>query len=200
MGVGGADGGQVGPQRLVVQRLDPGLVHVGAVGVGDLLFVRAGDQVGAGHEGLDHRLDPVVGQFAQQGEGAVGGPVRGDLHPVEGRAVGEAHEAVARADRSVAAGQVKTPGPVTGRDRALVTHDRGTLIGGLEQFVDGAALVDAGVAVILAADLCNRDGRGQEQGAERGTDEQFLHGDFLDFASLSDSVGGDPTPRFRPVA
>src|SRR5690606_30196919 len=46
MSVGGADGGQIGRQRLGVQLVDAGLVHVGAIGVGDLLLVRTGGQVG----------------------------------------------------------------------------------------------------------------------------------------------------------
>src|SRR5690606_14505966 len=98
MGVGGANGGEVGLQRLGVQRLDAGLVHIGAVGGGDLLLVRARRQVGARGQALDHRLDAVVGQFAQQGEGPVAGAVRRNLHGVEGGAVGVAEEAVAGCD------------------------------------------------------------------------------------------------------
>ena len=111
-----------------------------------------------------------------------------------------AHEAVARADRGVAAAQIKTPGSVTRGDRALVSLDRSTVGGGLEQFEDGAALVDAGVAVIRASDLGGGHGRREQQGTKRRADEQFFHGNFLDFASLSDRVIADPTPRVSPVA
>src|SRR5690606_6787510 len=68
MAVGGADGGQVGLQRLCVEGLDAGLVGVGAVGVGDLGLIRAGRQVGAGGQAQDQFLHAVVGQLAQQGE------------------------------------------------------------------------------------------------------------------------------------
>ena len=200
MGVRGADGGEVWLKRPGVERLEPCLIHIGAVGVGDLLFIGAGDQVGACQKSVDHHLDPVVRQFPKQVERAVGGAVRRDLQPVQSRTIGMAHEAVARADRGVAAVQVKAPGSVTRSLDALVAEHGRTVGGSLEQFEDGAALVDAGVAVIRASDLGGGHGRREQQGTKRRADEQFFHGNFLDFASLSDRVIADPTPRVSPVA
>ncbi|MNJ33251.1 hypothetical protein D3C77_279320 [compost metagenome] len=175
MGVGGADGVQIGGQRLGVQLIDARLVDEGAVGVGDLLLVRAGDQVGARGQAGDQLLHAVVRQFAQQGERAVGGAVRGDGQLVQRGPVGVAEEAVAGIDRGVAARQVEAPGSVLGRIRALPARSAALGGRGLEQFEDAAGLVDAGVVVAVVG----QGGGGRQKGGRSHSREQFLHSSIL---------------------
>ncbi|MNT10174.1 hypothetical protein D3C72_1449890 [compost metagenome] len=178
MRVGGADGGEIGLQRLGVELLDARLVDVAAIGVGDLGLIRTGRQVLAGDQVLDQGLHPVVRQFAQQREGAVGGAVRRDLQLVQGRPVGVAEEAVARRHRGVATRQIKAPVAILGRVRADPTGRRGAAFGrrgAVEQLHDRAALVHAGVVVTV---LRRRHAGRQEQGADSGPDQQFLHKQF----------------------
>ncbi|MNL13033.1 hypothetical protein D3C87_1339200 [compost metagenome] len=198
MRVRGANGAQEGLQRLGVQLLDPCFVAEAAIGVGDLGLVRARLQVGARGQAVDQGLHAVVGQFAQQREGAVGGAVRRDLQLVVGRAVGVAEEAVARRHRGVAACQIKTPGAVLGRIRALPAGDRRAAFGrrdAVEQLHDRAAIVHAGVVVAV---LCSRHARRQQQGAHSGADQQFLHKRFPQSPVLR--FGADPSPAASVAA
>ncbi|MNQ84425.1 hypothetical protein D3C85_995520 [compost metagenome] len=178
MGVGGADSGQEGLQRLGVQRLDARLVNIAAIGVGNLGLVRTRSQVAARRQPLNQGLHAIVRQFAQQGERAVGGAVRRNLQLVESRAVSVAEEAVARRHRGVATRQVEAPGAVLGRVRAGPAGRRGAAFGrrgAVEQLHNRAALVHAGMVVAV---LRRRHSGGQQQGADSGPDQQFLHKQF----------------------
>ena len=200
MGVGGADGGQIGLQRLGVQRLDPRLVHIAAIGVGHLGLVRAGRQVVTRDQFVDHGLDAVVRQFAQHGEGAVAGAVRRDLDLVEGQAAGVAEEVVAGVHRGVASRQVEAPGPVGRRGHALPARRRRIGVLGqareiTHQADDRTGLVQAGV--VMAG--LGRGGGGNEQGAEGGAgDEQAFHAGLVRFTDCGRRHHYRRFPRRHP--
>ena len=173
MGVSRANGGEIGLQRLVIQRLDPVRVDIGAVQVGDLSLVGAGGQIVAGHELGDHRVHPVVRQFAQQVERAVAGAVGRDDHRIDGPAVRIAEEIVTGGHAGVPSGHVEAPAAIARRRGALIA---GSPLGLLEQGENGAGLVDTGMVVAVTGQ--GRRG-GQKQGTDSGTDQQFIHGTSL---------------------
>src|SRR5690606_17176441 len=158
--------------------LDARLVHIGAVGVSDLLLVGSGRQIRAARQIVNQFLHPVVGQFAQQREGAVGGAVRRDGQLVEGGAVGVAEEAVARLHRGVAAVEVEAPGPVFRRLGSLPARSAAFGGRGLEQFEDGADVVDAGMVMTIA----RQGGARRQKGDSGDAYKQFLHQGFLVFS------------------
>jgi hypothetical protein len=102
-------------QRLGVKRIDPRLIHEGAIGGADL------DRVGivrlAGRDRLDDSTRAVLAQYRQHGEIAKAGAVRRDFRPVIPRAVGIAIEVIPGLYRQVAAREVDPPGAIFGGDR-----------------------------------------------------------------------------------
>jgi len=106
-GLFGADGGEVGGERLGAQGIDLRLVGEAPVEGAHLLRLARGGLVGGGL--VEDGVHAVLGQLVQTIEGPVPRTVGGDLRRLQPAAIHIEEEIVARLDRLVQRGEVHAP-------------------------------------------------------------------------------------------